>query len=204
MPQRQHRDELHCCHLGCAIAVAVIGCHVWARLLRISAVHVIWSGAGALGQFSTLGSDSESLALFCHYGGGVGADVWYLPFDFPFLAAFLDLLIWHDSSASWSFHLFKLDFSRIARAYSRFVSSIEIYGFCINQSKSTRPITWVTIQIIETLSCDAESPIFPLQPSLLPWHQAPLSLQPLPEWKALWRPPPLPWPRGAVQHYTIT
>ena len=60
-------------------------------------------------------------------------------------------------------------------------SSMEIKGFCINQSKSPRQITVVTCHVIEAWSRDAEVPRFPWQPSLLTWQQAPLRWQPRPE-----------------------
>ena len=55
-------------------------------------------------------------------------------------------------------------------------------GSASHQSKSPRPITWVTCHVIEARHLDAEPPIFPWQPSLLPWQQAPLPWQPRPEW----------------------
>ena len=56
-------------------------------------------------------------------------------------------------------------------------------GSASQQSKSPRPITWVTCHVIEDWDLDAEPPIFPWQPSLFPWQQAPLPWQRGPDWQ---------------------
>ena len=55
-------------------------------------------------------------------------------------------------------------------------------GSASHQSKSPRPIKWVTCDVIEAWHRDAEPHIFPWQPSLLPWQQSPLPWQRRPEW----------------------